>query len=974
MSFWPFTNSFNNNSQLQKFLDGVQDFTTVKVEDLVEDATLLLELMNELQSVKSQYSNSNGFMFSQLLQQSDSGTNGNNFGSSNTSLLASDTDSNSITSSNDLGGNGNNTKDARGAKLVELLIQPHILSRLLDYIVESVDFFHELNEKEAKELESLLNEVDHEQNKQEDDTGNPVEDMKDEKENDQDDPEIDSEEHEEYEHQHEEHEHDEEPEDEEEPADEKLKRCIQVSADILSIDLWVVSNRIIETKVIIDKLWLVLSLENLVESSPTVNHMVRILDQLMNTNSIELLNYIRTRENLVDTFLNKLEVPMLMDFFLRVIQSDKPDSPTGIIDILYAQDLIPKLVDVLKPHPSQFDLFDKKTTKLPNHELIFKQTAATDFIKALITISSNTALAVGIDANIGPNQLTRQLVSKEIVTQMVYDIMLYTIDDPVTKKKQTNKHGINNCVGIVIELIRKNNSDYDLNCGSYTSMLQGSNGEPTEINPYVMFQWLKDFEQNTPGPKDPIYLGDMLAIFSESLGDFCELMDLEPELYNIDPDSKILGFSKFRIAELIAELLHCSNMVLNNSKKIQKIVRIRDQIREKRVKRLRKALEEQLVDQSQSEDSSDELNNSGLKHDDSESTDPMILLDGENEDFTRLVDSLDIEEESDNDEPTISAENPFVCESRDLSFRDNACVGDYFKIKLIDSHILLNIISKFTQYPWHNFFHNVVFDLVQQIFNAKLNSYNSFLISHLFEEGESNLIRIIVDSYKEEYEVRPGYLGHLILISEEVVKFTSLYKPDLISPLIFDAVTSDEWEWFVNDVLLKTREVYNVVLGAESSEKSYDEQEDEDDDNDDAHYKYGFDASTTGFLDMDSYKTEPRKSRKTAKLRARNQEPSEVISEEEEYEGEGEDEDYDEAKDDNPVSAMSELRIQDMSPKPEDMREDDSFGEDFGEEVGQFSQDGFLENLSGSDSSDDDNDESTNFDENRLTRVKNHNA
>lgn len=34
-----------------------------------------------------------------------------------------------------------------------------------------------------------------------------------------------------------------------------------------------------------------------------------------------------------------------------------------------------------------------------------------------------------------------------------------------------------------------------------------------EINSYVMFQWLKDFEQNPPGPRDPIYLGDMLELF-----------------------------------------------------------------------------------------------------------------------------------------------------------------------------------------------------------------------------------------------------------------------------------------------------------------------------------------------------------------------------------------------------------------------------------------------------------------------------
>lgn len=89
-----------------------------------------------------------------------------------------------------------------------------------------------------------------------------------------------------------------------------------------------------------------------------------------------------------------------------------------------------------------------------------------------------------------------------------------------------------------------------------------------------------------------------------------------------------------------------------------------------------------------------------------------------------------------------------------------------------------------------------MFDLIQQIFNGKLNSYNSFLIVELFKENKCNLTEVVVKSYKEEVTPRPGYMGHLILISEEIVKFTSLYKPDLISPVIVVAVQSENWNWF----------------------------------------------------------------------------------------------------------------------------------------------------------------------------------
>ena len=80
-----------------------------------------------------------------------------------------------------------------------------------------------------------------------------------------------------------------------------------------------------------------------------------------------------------------------------------------------------------------------------------------------------------VETNIGPNQLTRELVSPTVINTMINDIMLVKISDE-NGKTQTNKHGINNVVSIIIELIRKNNSDYDLNCGTYSSMLQNGDG------------------------------------------------------------------------------------------------------------------------------------------------------------------------------------------------------------------------------------------------------------------------------------------------------------------------------------------------------------------------------------------------------------------------------------------------------------------------------------------------------------------
>ncbi|CAK9436953.1 uncharacterized protein LODBEIA_P14530 [Lodderomyces beijingensis] len=814
MSFWPFNNSLNSNNALSKFLESIHDLASVTVEEMMKDPIVMQELLNELHSIKGQFNDRTG-----SIQFSPTGGENNS-------------DSGSFTSSND--NNNSNTKDSKGVKLIELLVQPHILSGLIHILEDSVDFFYKESQKEEEKVLRTL------------EGDNPADDIVENDEIDDAKTEVES-------------------------SDEKTRRCVQSAADILSVDMWIISNRVIETPDTMSKLWSILKLQHLHENNPTVAYLVHILDQLLDSNSIELLNFVRRQEDLVDTFLSKIEVPAIMDFFFRIIQTDKPDSPTGIIETIGSQGVIKKLIEILKPQTEQFD----QTPYIPDHKQYFRQSSATDFLKALVTISSNAALAVVMETNIGPNQLTRELVTPEIVNTMIHDIMLKKVTGK-DGKTQTNKHGINNCVSIVIELIRKNNSDYDLNCGSYSSMLQNGDRSPGEVNSYVMFQWLKDFDQNPPSQRDPIYLGDMLEIFSDNLKNFQELLEITP----IPPPEvtrEVLGFTRFKISELVAELLHCSNMILLNSKKIKQIVSIRNQIRAQQSKRLCKALNDKIdfretptihdvtsglddvsldhvhFDSTMNHSHHHHHNSHNSHHQDHDEEDDADAdadaktntnagagadADKKEQEFAHLLENLDSNEDFEDEEPSISPENPFVCAERNAAIRSNPCIGDLFKIKLVDSNILLNIVSKFTKYEWNNFFHNVVFDLVQQIFSGKLNSYNSFLIVELFKREKCDLTGLIVKSYETETYPRPGYMGHLILIGEEIVKFTSLYKPDLISPTIVEAVSNDKWNWFVNDVLSKTREIYNVVLGADDGDENY----------------YGFDSSSVGYLDMEQPK------------------------------------------------------------------------------------------------------------------------
>ena len=151
--------------------------------------------------------------------------------------------------------------------------------------------------------------------------------------------------------------------------------------------------------------------------------------------------------------------------------------------------------------------------------------------------------------------------------------------------------------------------------------------------------------------------------------------------------------------------------------------------------------------------------------------------------------------------------------------RQNPVVGDYLKIALFDTQIISNILSMFFKFPWNNFLHNVVFDIVQQVLNGSMDiGFNKFLAIDIFASGAiTNKItesqRLCSEYEAEHLGMRLGYMGHLTLIAEEVVKFIQLYPVNTVSKLIDEKVEDEVWEQYVSNVLYDTRKKYNAILG-----------------------------------------------------------------------------------------------------------------------------------------------------------------
>lgn len=111
-----------------------------------------------------------------------------------------------------------------------------------------------------------------------------------------------------------------------------------------------------------------------------------------------------------------------------------------------------------------------------------------------------------------------------------------------------------------------------------------------------------------------------------------------------------------------------------------------------------------------------------------------------------------------------------------------------------------------------------MYDVVQQVFNGPMDKgFNSSLAVDLFKTGR--ITERIVEGQKrsdeaqEKNNMRLGYMGHLTLIAEEVVKFSDRNQAENMHRDVLEKVSSDQWSRYVEHTLAETRERDNAILG-----------------------------------------------------------------------------------------------------------------------------------------------------------------
>lgn len=720
----------------------------------------------------------------------------------------------------------------------------------------------------------------------------------------------------------------------EEDSEKRLNRYAYISTEILSSDTRQICDSLMRNHRLMAKFWTFLKLSPPLDPLQA-SYFTRVNENLLERSTQEMLTFFKSLEGVVQKMLVHVDSPMIMDLLLKIISLEKSEGGQGIVDWLQSQGLIEILISFLS-----------------SEHTWATQTSAGDFLKAIITISANTSQ--NQQSCVGPNELTRQLVSRPCVEELI----TYMLEggNPLTVG-----------VGIVIEVIRKNNSDYDP---------------------------LFNAELYTPSTRDPIFLGTLLRLFAQRVPDFMNLM-LSPNQNSTSKNwppgtrrtqlnaafgEKIepLGFDRFKVCELMAEILHCSNMGLLNEPDSEELIRKRDAERE-RLKNEGKLgiFPEDSNTLTPKRDDAKKLQVHNVSDDDgfervSHSVDddvtdfynsePINLMDKDDEEYveplspkiimeeptsergtaslspvrkiSRKLDTLGLENASheqigyqiteqlftlENELSTATLEeHPFgkdstsrmdvnlsneVSQTSDslsqnfgtalfpqqqvpevpklpsnitksesnvmeysnykpaplsvvktntpdsklethclseessltgvdsvmeecggqssqiinvcMNILDYPIVGDFLKIQFVKYKVVPTILDFFFRFPWNNFLHNVVYDIVQQVFNGPMErGFNRSLAFDLFETGDITMK--IVNGQKKSDEMiklRLGYMGHLTLIAEEVVKFTARHPSQLFPNSVLEKVMNPEWITYVEVILTETRERDNAILG-----------------------------------------------------------------------------------------------------------------------------------------------------------------
>ncbi|KAF9997962.1 hypothetical protein BGZ65_006481 [Modicella reniformis] len=463
-----------------------------------------------------------------------------------------------------------------------------------------------------------------------------------------------------------------------------------IACEVIACEVWVIFESALANIDMLVKFWEFL--DRPPPLSPVqASYFAKVIGVFLMKKTSEMLQFIKSQPDVVSKLLLHMSTSAIMDLLLKIISMEEAQEGKGTVQWLSEEGLMPWLVNRLDPN------FDPEVHSVASQVLL-----------DIIAISQSSHPE---QPSIGTNVLIDELKSEVIVSKLVG----FMLDRTAPHSTSTLINGVT----IFIELIRRNNSDYDV--------------EPNSAEPV----------------REAVDLSDLLKVLASRIEDFKGLL-IVPRSVTGPIETSIgkqvpLGFERLKICEMFAELLHCSNMAILNSRPIITVST------DGTVKVPTVISTEPLIHHSQTV--KDELEGLGAIAADSEES--TKEGDQETKDTVEEKQEETMKEEQQPSTPSTEPKSgtellekataalllddqatPRASPPRGAShatftpmdvhvvhpYRGDALipVGDFLKMQFVDHRIIPTCFDLFFQFPWNNFLHTVVYDMVHQVFHRPM--------------------------------------------------------------------------------------------------------------------------------------------------------------------------------------------------------------------------------------------------------------
>ncbi|KAG8844295.1 hypothetical protein FRB91_002716 [Serendipita sp. 411] len=308
------------------------------------------------------------------------------------------------------------------------------------------------------------------------------------------------------------------------------------------------------------------------DDSVLMSHFCKVFVAFLTRKPHEIFSFIRSQTSALKDMLRHIEMPQVGDVLLKILLLDREPTKAPVVEWFCEQQLMKLLVQNLSAE----------------HGAAVHQSTL-ELIKNIILMSSFTPTPGRKEASVlSSNKLSRNLVSPSnselVISQLFPNINPHSSssDQTPSSRLSNSQTDIENQVSsimstasIIMELIRKNNSDYfeqylflrareHLMSVQEGMLAQRSADEPVDDFKPVLEAAMEDIMAKC----GLVNLGALISAICDHLHVFQER--LRKPLSLADPIPSTAGptipltFERLRICELYGELLHYSNMLLPN--------------------------------------------------------------------------------------------------------------------------------------------------------------------------------------------------------------------------------------------------------------------------------------------------------------------------------------------------------------------------------------------------------------------------